>query len=39
MTDWYQTTDASKQGFRARSVVGGYFMKLLKQKMKPERSK
>ena len=30
MTDWYQTTDAKKQGFQARSVVGGVFIKMLK---------
>jgi hypothetical protein len=37
MTDWYQTTDASTQGFQARSVVGGFFMKLLEQKIKNKK--
>lgn len=33
MSDWYNTDDKTHVGFQARSVVGGYYMKMLNDKL------
>jgi hypothetical protein len=39
LTDWHETTDAKRVGFTARSVVGGYYMKVLEEKLAKKQKK
>ncbi|WP_373520858.1 glutaminase domain-containing protein [Aquiflexum sp.] len=37
LTDWHYTSRGKMEGFQARSVVGGFFIKVLKEEWKKEK--
>lgn len=36
LSDWYFTSSGDQRGFQARSVIGGHFMKILKEQWNPD---